>query len=137
MLAHPITQFSSNIFSLHNLDRPICRAEQKRIYGVGRNEAVRILCEVDSYPPPKSFKWTFNNTAETIDMPQNGFEKHSKSSSKLLYTPVKVSEPISPFCKYIASIHDDRKQFLEIKQSQRRTDNDMDMSMIYVNWVDG
>lgn len=34
-------------------------------------------------------------------------------------------------------IYDGRKQFLEIKQSQRRTENDMDMSMIYVNWVDG
>lgn len=73
-----------------NLDRPMCRADQKRIYGVARNEMAKILCEVDSFPPPTSFKWSFNNTAETIDMPQNGFEKFSRTSSKLTYTPVKV-----------------------------------------------
>lgn len=72
------------------LDRPLCRNDQKRIYGVARNEMARILCEVDAFPAPTSFKWSFNNTAETIDMPQNGFEKHSRSSSRLSYTPVKV-----------------------------------------------
>lgn len=71
-------------------DRPMCRSDQKRIYGVARNEQAKILCEVDSFPPPTSFKWSFNNTAETIDMPQNGFEKYSRTSSKLTYTPVKV-----------------------------------------------
>lgn len=78
--------FGTRIFA----DRPLCRSDQKRIYGVARNEQARILCEVDAYPPPTAFKWSFNNTAETIDMPQNGFEKHSRSSSRLLYTPVKV-----------------------------------------------
>lgn len=71
-------------------DRPVCRHDQKRIYGVARNEMAKILCEVDAYPAPTSFKWSFNNTAETIDMPQNGFEKHSRTSSRLSYTPVKV-----------------------------------------------
>lgn len=68
----------------------MCRPDQKKIYGVARNEAAEILCEVDSFPPPESFKWSFNNTAETFDMPQNGFEKHSPKSSKLTYIPVKV-----------------------------------------------
>lgn len=105
------------------LDRPICRAEQKRIYGVGRNEAVRILCEVDSFPPPKSFKWTFNNTAETIDMPQNGFEKHTKSSSKLLYTPVKVSKPISPPHSPNVPIPE-RNETIMYLRTQRRNGNE-------------
>lgn len=75
---------------LNRTDRPMCRSDQKRIYGVARNELAKILCHVDAYPPPTSFKWSFNNTAETIDMPQSGFEKHSKTSSRLVYTPVKV-----------------------------------------------
>lgn len=75
---------------ISNLDRPICRSDQKRIYGVARNENAKIACEVDAFPPPTSFKWSFNNTAETIDMPQNGYEQHSKTSSRLSYTPVKV-----------------------------------------------
>lgn len=72
------------------LDRPICRGDQKRVYGIARNEAGRVLCEVESYPPPTSFKWSFNNTAETVDMPQSGFEEYNKSSSILTYTPMKV-----------------------------------------------
>lgn len=71
-------------------DKPMCRPDQKKVYGVARNEAAEILCEVDAFPPPESFKWSFNNTAETIDMPQSGFEKHSPKASKLTYTPFKV-----------------------------------------------
>lgn len=71
-------------------DKPICRSEQKRIYGVARNEAAEILCEVDAYPPPDSFKWSFNNTAETFEMPQSDYRIHSSRASSLSYTPVKV-----------------------------------------------
>lgn len=39
---------------------------------------------------PTSFKWSFNNTAETIDMPQTELEEYNKSSSRLTYTPTKV-----------------------------------------------
>lgn len=72
-------------------DKPICRSEQKRIYGVARNEAAEILCEVDAFPPPESFKWSFNNTAETFEMPQSDYRIHSSQASTLSYTPVKVS----------------------------------------------
>uniref|UniRef100_A0A182P5N9 Ig-like domain-containing protein n=1 Tax=Anopheles epiroticus TaxID=199890 RepID=A0A182P5N9_9DIPT len=71
------------------LDKPICRPDQKKIYGVARNEAAEILCQVDAYPPPESFKWSFNNTAETIDMPQSGYRVHAEQASSLTYTPVK------------------------------------------------
>lgn len=75
-----------------NTDKPICRPDQKRVYGVARNEAAEILCEVDSYPPPETFKWSFNNTTETFDMPQSGHRiHHSAQASTLTYTPVKVS----------------------------------------------
>jgi hypothetical protein len=72
-------------------DKPICRSEQKRIYGVARNEAAEILCEVDAFPAPESFKWSFNNTAETFEMPQSDYRIHSSQASTLSYTPVKVS----------------------------------------------
>lgn len=69
----------------------MCRTDQKKIYGVARNEAADIVCEVDAFPPPDSFKWSFNNTGEMFDMPQSGFRMHSLSASKLTYTPVKVN----------------------------------------------
>ncbi|KFB40641.1 AGAP001824-PA-like protein [Anopheles sinensis] len=79
----------SNTVDLKVMYKPICRPDQKKIYGVARNEAAEILCQVDAYPPPESFKWSFNNTAETIDMPQSGYRVHAGQASSLTYTPVK------------------------------------------------
>ncbi|XP_054746444.1 hemicentin-1 [Anastrepha obliqua] len=79
----------SNVVELKVMYKPICRPDQKKIYGVARNEAAEILCEVDAFPPPENFKWSFNNTAETFDMPQSGFRAHSAQGSTLTYTPVK------------------------------------------------
>lgn len=58
---------------------------------MARNEAADILCQVDAYPPPENFKWSFNNTAETFDMPQSGYRIHSDQASTLTYTPIKVN----------------------------------------------
>ncbi|XP_055546897.1 synaptogenesis protein syg-2 isoform X2 [Wyeomyia smithii] len=79
----------SNTVDLKVMYKPICLPDQKKIYGVARNEAAEILCHVDAYPPPESFKWSFNNTAETIDMPQSGYRVHTEQASSLTYTPVK------------------------------------------------
>ncbi|XP_035783692.1 hemicentin-1-like [Anopheles albimanus] len=80
---------ASNTVHLKVMYKPICRPDQKKVYGVARNEAAEILCQVDAYPPPESFKWSFNNTAETIDMPQSGYRVHTEQASSLTYTPVK------------------------------------------------
>lgn len=83
-------QLIFNIFCFSIPDKPMCRPDQKRIYGVARNEAAEILCEVDAFPPPDVFKWSFNNTPEMIDMPPTDFVKQSLRASKLTYTPTKV-----------------------------------------------
>lgn len=44
---------------------------------------------MDSFPPPETFKWSFNNTAETFEMPQSEYKVHSSAASTLSYTPVK------------------------------------------------
>jgi hypothetical protein len=43
-------------------DKPVCKQNQKLTYGVARNENTEIVCEVDAYPAPEVFKWTFNRT---------------------------------------------------------------------------
>ncbi|KAK6635958.1 hypothetical protein RUM44_001213 [Polyplax serrata] len=68
--------------------KPLCRAEQKKIYGIARNEEAKILCEVDSYPPPLSFRWSFNNTAETFEVPQKKFRTGTRFLSTLMYKPI-------------------------------------------------
>jgi hypothetical protein len=64
------------------------------VYGVARHENAHVVCEVEAYPPPDSFKWSFNNTAETIDVPQARYRTattnggSTTSQSMLTYTPM-------------------------------------------------
>lgn len=56
---------------------------------MARHENAKVLCEVESYPPPDNFKWSFNNTANTIEVPQTRFQSGvHRSSSTLTYTPI-------------------------------------------------
>lgn len=49
----------------------------------------KVLCEVESYPPPEGFRWTFNNSAESREVPHTRFSfGHHNFSSVLSYTPV-------------------------------------------------
>ncbi|GLH08775.1 Nephrin [Gryllus bimaculatus] len=47
---------------LEYLYKPVCRAEQRRVYAVARLEPAKVTCEVDAYPPPDSFRWSFNHS---------------------------------------------------------------------------
>lgn len=80
------------LFLLNHLyfsDKPICRPGQKRTYGVARHEDAKVVCEVEAYPQPDNFKWSFNNSAESIDVPQTRYNSgQHRSSSTLTYTPV-------------------------------------------------
>ncbi|EFA06209.2 nephrin isoform X1 [Tribolium castaneum] len=79
----------SNRVELKIMYKPVCRPEQKRIYGVARHENAKILCEVESYPPPDSFKWSFNNSAENVDVPQMRYHSGVHHfTSTLTYTPM-------------------------------------------------
>jgi len=40
------------------------------VFGVAKGEQVEIECKVDSNPIADNFKWGFNNSAESIDVPQ-------------------------------------------------------------------
>lgn len=50
------------------LDAPTCAPNQTRIHGVAKQENAQIKCIVDANPPDVEFKWTFNNSAESIDV---------------------------------------------------------------------
>lgn len=50
-------------------DAPACRPNQIRVHGVAKLENANISCDVDANPPKVQFRWTFNNSAESIDVP--------------------------------------------------------------------
>ncbi|XP_030763465.1 LOW QUALITY PROTEIN: nephrin-like [Sitophilus oryzae] len=79
----------SNIIHLKIMFKPICRTHQKRVYGIARHEESRILCEVESYPPPDRFSWSFNNSAEVMEVPQERYNSTIHHFTSILtYTPV-------------------------------------------------
>lgn len=81
------------------LDKPICVPEQKRIYGVARHEDARIVCSVEAYPSPDSFRWTFNNTEEMVDVPQARYKNSTRhSQSILIYRPITEMDYGTVFC---------------------------------------
>jgi hypothetical protein len=67
---------------------PVCKAGQQKVHGVARQEAVKILCELDANPQDGiHFSWRFNNTAEIIDIPASHFTT-DRARSVASYTPM-------------------------------------------------
>lgn len=48
-----------------------------------------MICRVEAYPPPESFRWTFNNTEEMEDVPQARYKNSTRHTQSILtYRPV-------------------------------------------------
>ncbi|XP_063600030.1 hemicentin-2-like [Penaeus indicus] len=68
-------------------DAPVCSPGQVTTYAVGRYEDAEVTCSVDANPALTKFQWTFNNTADIIDVPQGRFSSDS-TVSVITYTPM-------------------------------------------------
>ncbi|KZC13410.1 Nephrin [Dufourea novaeangliae] len=89
----------SNNVELKIMYKPICVPDQKRIYGVARLEDARIICRVEAYPPPDSFRWTFNSTEEMVDVPPARYKNSTRhTQSVLTYRPVNEMDYGTVFC---------------------------------------
>ena len=61
---------------LFSLDAPYCKPDQVQVFGVAREEMVRISCEVVSNPiGSTTFEWRFNASGEIVDMPHDRYPK--------------------------------------------------------------
>ncbi|XP_054713711.1 hemicentin-2-like [Uloborus diversus] len=47
---------------------PVCKSDQKLLYGVARHEPVKVSCEVEADPSKAEFAWKFNNSVESMDV---------------------------------------------------------------------
>ncbi|KAK9875496.1 hypothetical protein WA026_007887 [Henosepilachna vigintioctopunctata] len=68
-------------------DSPTCKPKQINVYGVAKQERAQISCQVDANPPDIQFKWTFNNSADLVDVAQSHIVR-SGTSSIVSYTPM-------------------------------------------------
>lgn len=71
-----------------SLDAPTCSPTQPRVFGVAKQENAQIKCTVDSNPEEVDFKWTFNNSAESIEVSSSHITRIGTSSSIVSYTPM-------------------------------------------------
>nr|XP_029723029.1 uncharacterized protein LOC109423245 [Aedes albopictus] len=78
---------SSPVFELNVMYAPTCAPNQQRVYGVAKQENAEIRCIVDANPPDVEFKWTFNNSAESIDVQASHISRLG-TSSVVSYTPM-------------------------------------------------
>ncbi|XP_049820104.1 neural cell adhesion molecule 2, partial [Aethina tumida] len=68
---------------------PTCKYERVVVVGASRGESVDIVCEIESDPPARSYRWKFNNSGETLDVAAERYAKTSNGTvSVLRYTPV-------------------------------------------------
>ncbi|XP_055708974.1 nephrin-like [Phlebotomus papatasi] len=78
----------SNQLSLRVKYVPVCATDKVIIIGAFRGENLNIVCEVESDPPPRSFRWKFNNSGETLDVGRERHQRNGSMRSILQYTPV-------------------------------------------------
>lgn len=57
------------------------------MHGVAKQERAQIMCQVDANPSEVQFRWTFNNSAESIDVAISHISR-SGTSSIVSYTPM-------------------------------------------------
>ncbi|XP_069178551.1 protein turtle homolog A isoform X1 [Procambarus clarkii] len=65
---------------------PVCRGGQTVYHGVAKYEQVNIPCRLDAHPKPLAFRWTFNNSGESVDIPATHYQV-SGWESTVSYTP--------------------------------------------------
>lgn len=66
---------------------PSCKPNQTRVYGVAKQERAQIICQVEANPPDVHFRWTFNNSADSVDVASSHIAR-SGTSSVVSYTPM-------------------------------------------------
>ncbi len=58
----------SNVVELNIKFKPVCANLAPVTQGLGRGRISRVVCPVLAHPPVTQFKWTFNNSVETVQV---------------------------------------------------------------------
>ncbi|XP_023245527.1 synaptogenesis protein syg-2 [Copidosoma floridanum] len=67
---------------------PICKEDKIMVVGASRGESLEISCRVEADPPAHSFRWKFNNSGETLELPAKLFSIDPNDGlSVLTYEP--------------------------------------------------
>lgn len=65
---------------------PVCKVAGPSVVGVARYEDARILCEVEAHPQPTAYRWVFNSSGASGEVPQERYTVEG-THSLLNYKP--------------------------------------------------
>ncbi|KAH6919422.1 hypothetical protein HPB50_029591 [Hyalomma asiaticum] len=68
-------------------DAPVCKEDQKHIYGVSRHESVSVRCELEADPADVTFHWRFNSSSSGKRLELASYS-HALTRSTALYSPL-------------------------------------------------
>ncbi|CAG9769833.1 unnamed protein product [Ceutorhynchus assimilis] len=69
--------------------KPMCKNDKIVVVGASTGESIDVICEIESDPSAKRYKWKFNNSGETIELESDRFTKTSNGSLSILkYTRI-------------------------------------------------
>ncbi|XP_077483641.1 protein turtle homolog A-like [Amblyomma americanum] len=82
---------TSNVFMLRIKYAPVCKPDQKHIYGVSRHESVSVRCELEADPADVTFYWRFNSSSsgKRIDLASYS---HALTRSMAIYSPLNADD---------------------------------------------
>ncbi|OXU30972.1 hypothetical protein TSAR_010065, partial [Trichomalopsis sarcophagae] len=67
---------------------PVCKEDRIVVVGASRGESLEIACRVEADPPAHSFRWKFNNSGETLEVPAKRFSVEPAGGLSILtYKP--------------------------------------------------
>ncbi|XP_064469296.1 protein turtle homolog B-like [Ornithodoros turicata] len=76
----------SNVFTLRVKFAPMCKAHQKRMYGVSRRESISVRCELEADPGEVTFHWRFNSSSSGKRLDLASYS-NTFTQSTTVYTP--------------------------------------------------
>ncbi|CAN7980315.1 unnamed protein product, partial [Ixodes pacificus] len=77
---------ASNTFALRIKFAPVCKAGQKRLYGVSRLESLSVRCELEADPSDVTFHWRFNSSSSGKRLDLASYS-HALTHSTAVYSP--------------------------------------------------
>ena len=76
----PIDSDYTSLISHHISDAPRCLRSEKETFGANIGSNLQVKCRVDSYPPPSSFSWGFNNSKDAVKIASELYSSNGSSS---------------------------------------------------------
>ncbi|XP_041972708.1 nephrin-like [Aricia agestis] len=73
--------------NLQVIYKPMCKNHLVPIVGAAINEVTRVACEVEAFPPPKTFQWMLNNSMGTLEIEPGKYTIEGGGRSILTYKP--------------------------------------------------